>query len=280
MLHPVTEPLLAGLPQSLPLVVHHERLARQPERTVANLAVEIVAKNSNGFRPIRLINFARRLHQLRRRHEQLREALLNRHRGGLLRRADRRPIEVPIRLQTHRHDVAKQRLVVPQRLVARDVGAAALDEDRADVLVLALDRAVRARFEPGLQEIPMRRLVVRLARQLQGEHVEVVGDDRLHLETRPGLGLRGHAVTDERCVRSIPALAIPQKERQHAVRPSTGRCGRRTAQQNQESAARKRRRRFLQRPTGNGRRTTTGRAGVAHDAPFAKTDESRPVAAP
>ena len=68
-------------------------------------------------------------------------------------------------------------LVVEGGLVAINPGFAQPLQDRADVLVLVLNRSSAASGQALQRPIPLR-LAERLPRKLQRQHAEVIGDDR------------------------------------------------------------------------------------------------------
>jgi hypothetical protein len=102
--------------------------------------------------------------------------------------------EVTSGVESLEDDLGQQTLIVAEGLVPVDPGEAGVAENRADVLVLSLDRSMAAAVQEVAEEAVVFSLVVRLSAQLALQHREVVRYRGLDLFAAPVLSHRMRSV--------------------------------------------------------------------------------------
>src|SRR5690606_9149502 len=85
------------------------------------------------------------------------------------------------------HRVDERHLEIECRLVAGDLVLAEPLQNRADVLVLELDRSLRTAVQQRQERTAMLRLAVRASEDVVGQHREVIRDDQIVLLIGPRL---------------------------------------------------------------------------------------------
>jgi hypothetical protein len=82
-------------------------------------------------------------------------------------------------------------LKVAAGLITPDIGVPKFEPHRTDIGMLELDGPFATTGQVLEQLLPMRRLVVGLAREFPKQHAHAVGNDQFHLVTPPVLARHG-----------------------------------------------------------------------------------------